>query len=200
MMSFREWFFNLMEAKKENFKNWQKSSMKTYKEGKLPNHQKAMHIVETAGDSITEKEAIKKQLFKLLVNQRTPGRYKSDYILMVSPMACPRPRFTKFGKPYNPVEYTNWKKRVAEMVSLWNNYMFPIEIELEFHFVSKNAIWGPHAKRPDVDNLSKAFLDAAQLGGLFQDDSQVYKLTATKFYSYQEMIKVTIIHHDFLHK
>ena len=198
MMSFREWFMNLVQAKKENFRKWRKQSINYYDEGNLPTHKKAMKIVETAGDSITEKEAIKRQLFALLVNERTPARYKKSYTIMAKPMACPRPRFTRFGRPYNPIEYTKWKKRIAEMVSLWDSYIFPIELELEFHFVTQAAIWGPHGKKPDVDNLVKAFMDAAQLGGLFKDDCQVYKITASKFYSYQPMIKVTVIHHDFL--
>ena len=105
-----------------------------------------MKIVETAGDSITEKEAIKRQLFALLVNERTPARYKKSYTIMAKPMACPRPRFTRFGRPYNPIEYTKWKNRIAEMVSLWDSYIFPIELDLEFHFVTQAAIWGPHGR------------------------------------------------------
>lgn len=197
-MSFREWFFNLMESKVENFKHWSKSSLKFYSEGSHPNHKKALNIADTAGDSIPEKEALKRQMFAILANERTPGRYKKSYTIMIKPMPCPRPRFTRFGKPYNPAEYTKWKKRLADMTSLWDSYIFPIELELEFHFVTKTAIWGPHGKKPDVDNLVKGFMDAAQQGGLFIDDSQVYKITASKFYSYQEMIKVTIIHHDVL--
>ena len=198
MMSFREWFFNLIESKKERFEKWRKPSLQFYRDGNLPNHTKAIKIVETAGETITERDAIRRQLFAILANQRTPGRYKKTYTIMVKPMACPRPRFTKFGRPYNPIEYTKWKQRIAEIVSTWDSYLFPIELDMEFHFVTKSAIWGPHDKKPDIDNLTKAFMDGAQLGGLYADDCQVYKITASKFYSYQEMIKVTVTHHDFL--
>lgn len=198
MMSFKEWFFNLLEAKKENFKRWTKPALKFYHEGNLPNHKKAMRIAETAGDNKAQRDAIRQQLFAILSNERTSRRYTQSYVIMAKPMACPRPRFTRFGRAYNPAEYTKWKKRIGEMVSMWDSYIFPIELELEFHFVTKSAIWGPHSKKPDIDNLCKAFMDAAQLGGLYADDSQVYKVTASKFYSYQEMIKVTITHHDYL--
>lgn len=198
MVSFREWLFNLIEAKKDKFKHWRKNTIDFYQGGGIPNHKKSMDIVERAGDSRAERDAIKRMLFAHLVNDQTQGRYKNSFTLMVKPMSAPRPRFTRYGRPYNPKEYTQWKKRVAQMLQGMDTYLFPIELDLEFHFVTKSATWGPHTKKPDVDNLTKAFMDAAQLGGLFQDDCQVYKVTASKFYSYQEMIKVTVTFHDVL--
>lgn len=43
----------------------------------------------------------------------------------------------------------------------------------------------PHKQRPDIDNLSKAFLDA-----LCEDDSHVYWLEAVKLWGYEGEIDI----------
>ncbi len=54
-------------------------------------------------------------------------------------------------------------------------------------------VW--HTKRPDLDNLIKSALDAAS-GIVFTDDSQVIGITASKFYSRQPALSVTVIEHS----
>lgn len=45
-----------------------------------------------------------------------------------------------------------------------------------------------HTKRPDIDNLIKAVLDALN-GYLFEDDSQVMKITAVKKYAEKSSVR-----------
>lgn len=48
-----------------------------------------------------------------------------------------------------------------------------------------------HTKRPDLDNMAKSVLDA--LNGLaYNDDSQIYSLTAAKFYDEFPRAEITL--------
>lgn len=47
-----------------------------------------------------------------------------------------------------------------------------VEIEIE--------LYPPDNRRRDVDNCLKSLLDALAFGGLYNDDSQIYKLIITK--------------------
>lgn len=40
-----------------------------------------------------------------------------------------------------------------------------------------------HTKKPDIDNLNKAVSDAITDIGLWEDDSQVYSISASKYYT-----------------
>jgi len=40
-----------------------------------------------------------------------------------------------------------------------------------------------HAKKPDIDNLNKAVLDAISEAGIWHDDRQVAELSTRKFYT-----------------
>jgi Holliday junction resolvase RusA-like endonuclease len=57
----------------------------------------------------------------------------------------------------------------------------------EFKTKDKN-LWGtPHKKKPDLDNLVKAFMDA-----LLAEDAQVWNMHATKEYGEKDLITVFI--------
>lgn len=62
----------------------------------------------------------------------------------------------------------------------------PVRIRLRFNLPRPKSLSArvsrPHTKRPDVDKLARAVLDALT-GVLFKDDSQVYCLMATKMYA-----------------
>ncbi len=40
-----------------------------------------------------------------------------------------------------------------------------------------------HAKKPDIDNLVKAVMDAMTFAGVWRDDSLVWNVHATKIYA-----------------
>lgn len=63
----------------------------------------------------------------------------------------------------------------------------PVRVRLRFALprpksLSRRAAHRPHTKRPDVDKLARAALDALT-GVIFADDSQVYALHAVKHYT-----------------
>ena len=62
----------------------------------------------------------------------------------------------------------------------------PVRVRLRFNLPRPKSLSAkvsrPHTKRPDVDKLARAVLDALT-GVIFKDDSQVYCLIATKMYA-----------------
>lgn len=109
-----------------------------------------------------------------------------------------RPRFTRFGKAYTPKKTQDYEKKIADYFKQNpNRFKFekdiPVAINLVFGMpIPKSTpksrkeamIEGiiKHTKRPDVDNMAKAVLDA--LNGLaWDDDSQIVRLSITKEYT-----------------
>ena len=87
----------------------------------------------------------------------------------------------------------DWKKELVKMMEDKKHGLnHAVKINLDFIFYSENKPWGPHHQKPDVDNLVKAFLDAAQDGGMLVDDSVVYSITAKKYWGPSPKIKCTI--------
>ena len=108
-------------------------------------------------------------------------------------VACPRPRVTAHGVFY-PKNYVNFKKEFYYILKSLNikqiNQPIPIEMELEFYIKipksysnkKKLELDGTYVvKRPDIDNYEKSVLDGLN-EILFEDDSQVVILKATKKY------------------
>lgn len=61
-----------------------------------------------------------------------------------------------------------------------------LSVSIVFHMprpksVAKSEIW--HIKRPDIDNLIKAVLDAVNDTKIWEDDSQIYEIKSKKVYS-----------------
>lgn len=82
----------------------------------------------------------------------------------------------------------------AIFITLWFNFKRPkshFRTGKFCHLLKSNA---PelHKKKPDVDNLAKLILDELQRALLFNDDSQVVKLTTLKTWSAQPGCLVVI--------
>jgi len=116
------------------------------------------------------------------------------------PVAKARPRVTKDGRAYTPAKTRAWEKMAAQAIALsWGNAPKidrPIAMTIVAVFprpksrpkkVSKEEwasglrTWRP--AKPDLDNLVKAVLDAAQLSGVLADDLLVVGLSARKMYA-----------------
>lgn len=69
----------------------------------------------------------------------------------------------------------------------------PVKVCLRFYFdIKDKKKWGlPKTTMPDVDNFCKAFLDQMTQCGFWEDDAQVYKLVAEKYYA--EKAAITVI-------
>lgn len=110
------------------------------------------------------------------------------------PIAQPRVKATAIGgyvRVYTPKTADAYKASVA--LAFGQAYSGspltgPVAASIEFVMPrTKSMIWktrpmpsAPHAKRPDIDNLAKAVMDAL-LGLAWNDDAQVYELTMRKF-------------------
>lgn len=74
------------------------------------------------------------------------------------------------------------------------NFVMPIPKSLSKRKRESLAGTG-HNKRPDLDNLVKAALDAAN-GVMIEDDSRIWKLIASKEYGECPSVQITIWNHD----
>ncbi|WP_299074754.1 RusA family crossover junction endodeoxyribonuclease [uncultured Paraglaciecola sp.] len=128
------------------------------------------------------------------------------FILVGDPVPQGRPRFSirgrgknAFVQTYDPEKSAAEKKRIRKEMRIFmlengiKIYSCPLAVDLKFYFpVPKSyskkkadqALTGimPHTKKPDVDNCAKLVLDACN-SILFEDDSQIVRLTASKDYS-----------------
>ena len=118
------------------------------------------------------------------------------------PKPQPRPRaFARGGKAriYNPSSADDWKAKIAEGLIRYANMDLkdPFTLTLEFYMPRPLSHYGTgknkghlkdtspyqHLKTPDIDNLTKAVMDAITVLNLWHDDSQVVSLIAFKHYS-----------------
>jgi Holliday junction resolvase RusA-like endonuclease len=187
MISFSDWFANLLVQFPMLRKRFRESTINGFLGTALPTHEQSIKICEVVGDSPKVVKMYKEQLEKILRYQQTPRGITTEHVIMFHPKAAPRPRFTRYGKPYNPKEYTDWKKDLAEILGELDPQE-NCQLDIEFHFVSKKAVWGPHTIKPDGDNLLKAFQDALQLAGFVSDDCRLWDVRVRKYYSFSSKI------------
>ena len=158
-----------------------------------PTHKQIEKIIKLLDVDDINKNYYRVSMFRLSTRFLKRGVYHYDF--PIHPMACPRPRFTKYGRPYMPKKYMDWKKDLVSMMQdKKHQFNHPIKIKLEFIFFSENKPWGPHHQKPDVDNLCKAFMDACQDAEMLIDDSIVFSLSASKFWGPAPKIRCIVQH------
>ena len=116
---------------------------------------------------------------------------KALYQVFVSgvPKAQPRPRMTAKGHAYNPGSADAWKDAVcAEFLSCRRGEAIsgPVRLRVRFYLpapkgAKKAEGETPHARKPDLDNLLKAVMDAMSMAGVWEDDSRVFETAASKW-------------------
>lgn len=112
----------------------------------------------------------------------------------VDPVPKGRPRFTRTGHAYTPKKTSHYEEQIRAIYDLHRGPCFdgPISVKLIFNMpipksftkkVKRQIEEGDfqHTKKPDIDNLAKAVLDALN-GIAFNDDSQIVKLKMEKRY------------------
>jgi len=161
---------------------------------RLPNHTQMMKIIRTITTKPYQIEVWKKHLMDTILPNRVKIPFDDVIVLNVHPMPCPRPRFTKFGKPYMPPKYVLWKKEVIRQLQSQEleKYTTPIRMDVEFWHFSEKKPWGFHTQKPDIDNLQKALLDSFQDAGMIHDDCFVHSINATKIWGYEPKITIKI--------
>lgn len=125
------------------------------------------------------------------------------------PVAQPRPRATVVrgrARIYNPTTTRAYKDQIV-LLFIQAGELFPegvpVRVTIDYFFSRpkslqrkkdlKGIIW--HTKKPDLDNLNKAVLDAIGAAGLWHDDRQVVDLRSKKFYTKKgegPMVMITV--------
>ena len=120
------------------------------------------------------------------------------------PKPQPRPRaFVRGARAgiYNPPNADEWKAHIAEGLLRYANMDFddPFMLILKFYMPRPKSHYGTgrnagklkdkapfhHLQTPDVDNLTKAVMDAITVLNVWGDDCQVISLQATKAWAEQ---------------
>jgi Holliday junction resolvase RusA-like endonuclease len=117
------------------------------------------------------------------------------------PIAQGRPRFARRGPyvvAYDPPRSRSWKQcaqaHMAAAMTQVGASLFsgPVKVTITARFSCPRSEWRkreplaerPHVKRPDLENVIKAILDAGT-GVVWHDDSQVSALDAQKLVAAQ---------------
>lgn len=105
-------------------------------------------------------------------------------IVYIEPIACPRPKVTRHGSTYYPMNYKIWIKEMRQRLESMEIPNGSLHIDLLFIVKRPKALRNPkerilHSKRPDLDNMVKAVLDALPL----DDDARIVSLSAKKYYA-----------------
>lgn len=124
---------------------------------------------------------------------------KNEFILVINgnPVSASRPRISGRCRYYNE-PYKSYKtllsKEIDKLIPKDKSLLFeqyePLSVEIVYEMPipkmspkkTASMIGAYHTKKPDLDNLDKAILDALSCR-VFKDDSQVAKLSAVKKYS-----------------
>jgi Holliday junction resolvase RusA-like endonuclease len=126
------------------------------------------------------------------------------------PQGSKRPMRTKSGKMIvldsSGKRLGAWRDRIAwgvkEKINGYSPTERPVHVEARFYFTRpkshfrangqvKTSAPPAHIKRPDIDKLSRSLLDALT-DVVWQDDSQVTWLSATKHYGTEQGLHLTI--------
>jgi len=115
----------------------------------------------------------------------------------IIPVAKARPRFVRMGRfmrAYTAEKTADYEQAIKLYLTQHRPAAVPegaLKIVLTFHMPKPKAWRGAvfHVKRPDLDNLVKAVMDAMH-GGWFKDDAQIAALSCSKVYSDQPGVQI----------
>ena len=115
-----------------------------------------------------------------------------DVRINLEPIGKGRPRVTRQGRAYTPKATRDWEQAAAAVLACAWAGAGPIDTPCEVliraykrrpkHYRKSGAgagpLWAP--KKPDIDNVAKAVLDALTLAGVWTDDALVCRLLVEK--------------------
>ena len=125
------------------------------------------------------------------------------------PQGKARPRFSKVGKfvkVYTPEKTKTYENQIKEATILAMGPLKPLETSVAVHLHIFSSVPASYSKKrtadcllgyerptkkPDIDNIAKAFLDAMN-GVAYKDDSQIVYLTVTKKYAVHPCVHVSV--------
>jgi len=113
-------------------------------------------------------------------------------VYAIDPRAKPRMTRKDVYNP-KPIVLTYWAyKKHAQLIRIkvpehGAHVVFKLRMPKSWSKKKKRAFEGqPHQQTPDIDNLTKGLLDA-----VFDDDSKVWDIRATKLWAYEGAIEIT---------
>lgn len=134
-----------------------------------------------------------------------------DFIITGTPKPQARPKFFRnkagYMGTYSPksdwfnIVYSEILKQKQEFykdvrlkgeIEIHINFFMPIPSSLS-NKKKKQLELSYHTKKPDIDNLIKAILDAINYTNLWEDDSHIWKIVSEKRYSACPQCVITII-------
>lgn len=126
---------------------------------------------------------------------------KNEYKIIGEIKGKGRPRTNFYSKRiYTPITTKRYERLIRSNIPM-HKVDGAITIDLECHFkLPKNTskkkvqelIGKPCMKKPDIDNIEKIYLDALN-GWLYEDDKQVYRISATKVWDVEEYVLVKVL-------
>jgi crossover junction endodeoxyribonuclease RusA len=95
------------------------------------------------------------------------------------------------GHVYNPKSADAWKEIIKANFLIYRRPPItePVHLRVSFFLPKPRALKiaearnTPHVKKPDVDNLMKATMDAMTEAGVWKDDALVFAIEASKWYA-----------------
>jgi Holliday junction resolvase RusA-like endonuclease len=129
-----------------------------------------------------------------------------EFFIPITPIPKGRPRFSGRGgfvRSYTPAKTRDYEKQIADFARehFQEPLQGPLAVSLTFTMpipsstskkLAQSLVNSPHTKKPDVDNLCKSLLDGLLQAGAFNDDSQIWELTARKVYGLNPGVLVRI--------
>lgn len=116
-----------------------------------------------------------------------------SFNIQIRPKPKQRPRFA--GHAYTPKETSDYEKEIAWEIRAQGGEKVsgPISVEMVFYYKNPKNMKIPkrHTGRPDLDNLVKGVLDAAN-GVLWDDDSEVSSISADKWYAVEDAVFLSV--------
>ena len=127
----------------------------------------------------------------------------------ITPVAKGRPRYARRGnfvQTYTPTKTREYEDVIRENAKMAMGMSDPLETPLNVYLcfgmpipssTPKKALESylngsvRHTKKPDLDNLGKAVLDAMN-GVVYLDDNQIVRLTIEKKYSKLPFVSVSV--------
>lgn len=115
-----------------------------------------------------------------------------NLFIPMEPVAKGRPRMTRAGRPYTPAKTAAYEKDLKSFLMRDIGDQAPMTgaLDVRISFVISRPKSVSAKKRalpmvkPDIDNLAKAVMDAAN-GILWEDDAQICRLRLEKTYSWE---------------
>jgi crossover junction endodeoxyribonuclease RusA len=105
-----------------------------------------------------------------------------------------RPRATRAGRMYTPAKTREFERTIAAYLKAYYRQKpqaGPVRLVMDFMFQRPKRPARAYPSVGDLDNFSKAVSDAANQI-LFEDDTQVVELSASKSYADQDGISLAL--------